>query len=106
MLVSANELAPAGHTSARFEGRAEINGVAITRPCRLASMAWPVKDAWSEIPSPRLLVDVPVSVGNAEVAPITIQTNQDKPFEVTAGQSLTIPFIHFRRSEFSGPRWR
>ncbi len=102
MLVSADAQAPAGHTSANFEGRAEINGVVVSRPCRLASMAWPVKDAWSEIPSPRLLIDVPVSVGNAEVAPLTIQTNQDKPFEVTVGQSVTIPLVHFRRSEFSG----
>ncbi len=102
LLVSADELAPAGHTSARFEGRADINGVTISRPCRLASMAWPVKDAWSEIPSPRLLMDVPVSVGNAEVAPLTIQTHQDKPYEVAVGQALTIPLIHFRRSEFSG----
>lgn len=102
MLVSADEHAPAGHASVQFEGRGDINGVAITRPCRLASMAWPVKDAWSEIPSPRLMIDVPVSVGNAEVAPLTIQVNQEKPLEALAGGSLTIPLVHFRRSEFSG----
>lgn len=102
MLVSADEIGPAGQASVRFVGRADINGEAVTRPCRLASMAWPVKDAWSEIPSPRLLVDVPVSVGNAEVAPITIQPTTDKPLEVMAGESLTIPLVHLRRSEFSG----
>jgi len=102
MLVSADELAPAGQASVRFAGRADINGEVVTRPCRLASLAWPVKDAWSEIPSPRLLVDVPVSVGNAEFAPITIQPTSDKPLEVTAGESLTIPLLHLRRSEFSG----
>ncbi len=102
MLVSADEIATAGQASVRFVGRADINGEAVTRPCRLASMAWPVKDAWSEIPSPRLLVDVPVSVGNAEVAPITIQPTSEKPLEVTAGESLTIPLVHVRRSEFSG----
>jgi len=102
LLVSADEIAPAGQASVRFFGRADINGEVVTRPCRLASMAWPVKDAWSEIPSPRLLIDVPVSVGNAEVAPITIQSTSDKPLEVVAGESLTIPLLHLRRSEFSG----
>ena len=48
-----------------------IDGKEVTRPCRLASMAWPIPDSWSEIPSPRLLADVPVSVSGFEFAPLT-----------------------------------
>ncbi len=102
MLVTADEGAPRGLSSATFVGRAQINGQTVSRPCRLASMAWPVPNAWSEIPAPRLLADIPVSVGGAEVAPITIAARDDKVWEVTEGQKLTIPLIHMRRSEFSG----
>lgn len=102
MLVTADQNAPRGLTSASFVGRATIDGKEVTRPCRLASMAWPVPNAWSQIPSPRLLADVPVSVSGSEFAPITIASTKDKVWEVTAGETLTIPLLHTRRCEFSG----
>jgi hypothetical protein len=68
----------------------------------MASMAWPVRDAWQEIPSPRLLADVPVSVSGFEVAPITIAPAKSEVWEAVAGTKLTIPLVHTRRSEFSG----
>lgn len=102
MVVSAEGSAPRGLTSAQFFGRATINGKEVTRPCQMASMQWPVKNAWSEVPSPRLMVDVPVSVSNSELAPITIASAENKVWEVTAGEKLTLPLTHRRRSEFSG----
>lgn len=102
MLISSEANAPRGLTSARFFGRAKINDKLVTRPCRLASMQWPIRDGWSEVPSPRLLADVPVSVSNSELAPITIAPAENKVWEVTAGEKLTIPLVHDRRSEFSG----
>ncbi len=102
MLISADEGAPQGMSNATFVGRADINGQMVTRPCRLASMAWPVPDAWGEIPAPRLVADVLVSVGDAEIAPITIAARENKVWEVTVGQQLTLPLIHMRRCEFSG----
>lgn len=102
MLISAEEGAPRGLTSASFFGRATIGDQEVTRPCRLASMAWPVPNAWSEIPSPRLLADVPVSVCGSEFAPITIAAAEDKVWEATAGSKLTIPLKHTRRMDFSG----
>ncbi len=102
MLVTADEGAPSGVSEATFVGRGEIGGATVTRPCRLASMAWPVVNSWSEIPAPRLLADVPVSVSGSEVAPITIAPREKKKWQVTAGGKLTIPLIHMRRSEFSG----
>lgn len=102
MLISAAENAPRGLTNAKFVGRAEVNGQTIDRPCRLASMAWPVPDAWQEIPSPRLLADVPVAVTNAEQAPLTLAAQETKVYEVVAGEKLTIPLKFKRRCEFSG----
>lgn len=101
MLVTAREDAPEGYANAKFIGRATINGEEVTRQCHLASMAWPVRDAWQEIPSPRLVADVPVSTGGAERAPITIAPKSPR-FEATVGSKLTIPLVHTRRSEFSG----
>ncbi len=102
MLISAEANAARGLTSAAFFGQATIDGKVVTRPCRMASMQWPVKNAWSEVPSPRLLADVPVSVSNSELAPITISPVENKVWEVTAGEKLSIPLVHARRSEFSG----
>lgn len=104
MLVTADQNAPRGLTSATFFGRATIDGESVTRPCHLAAMAWPVANAWSEIPSPRLMADVPVSVSDSEFAPITIAPTENKVWEVTAGQKLTIPLVHTRRCEFSGAK--
>lgn len=102
ILVSAAEGAPAGFREAECFGRAVIDGQTVERPCRLASMAWPVTDHWQEIPSPRLLQRVVVSVGGSEVAPVTIAPREQKVWEAREGETLTIPLVHLRRSEFSG----
>lgn len=103
LLVTAEENAPRGLTSANLFGRAEINGETVTRQGSYASMAWPVTNAWSEIPNPRLLADLPVSVGGSENTPLSIAASEEKVWEVTAGQKITIPLSLTRRSEFSGP---
>ena len=102
LLVTADEGAPAGFKESKFFARAEINGEVVERIGRLASMAWPVQDHWQEIPEPRLLQSVIVSVSGEEVAPLSIQPAEKKTWEVVEGGKLTIPLIHFRRSEFSG----
>jgi hypothetical protein len=102
MLVTADPKALRSHGSAKFTGRAQIGGKTVVRPCRMASMAWPVVDAWSEIPSPRLLADVPVSVSGFELAPITIAPTASGVLEVAVGKTLTVPLKQTRRSEFSG----
>ncbi|MCA9084277.1 MAG: PPC domain-containing protein [Planctomycetaceae bacterium] len=102
LLLTAAENAPRGLTQARFIGRADINGQPVVRTGSMASMAWPVPNAWSEIPAPRLLADFPVSVCGSEKTPLTIAAAEDKAWEVTAGQSLTLPLHLTRRCEFSG----
>jgi hypothetical protein len=65
-------------------------------------MAWPVKDWWQDTPSPRLLTDVPVSVGGSESAPISIAPSENKVWEAKAGDKLTIPLKAVWRGEFTG----
>jgi hypothetical protein len=102
LLLTASVDAPRSAANARISGRATIDGNPVTRPCQLASMAWPIPDSWGEIPSPRLLADVPVSVSGVDQAPITIAPSGGKTYEVTAGEKLTVPYALTRRSEFQG----
>ena len=101
VLVSAAENAPRGFGSANFVGTATIAGATVTRPCRLASVAWPIPDSWGEIPYTRLLADVPVSVGGVDRAPLTVAP-KEKKIDAVVGQTIKIPLAHTRRSEFSG----
>lgn len=102
MLITAEPGAPAALANATFYGRASVEGAQVIRPCRMAEMAWPVPDAWGEIPTPRLISGLPVSVTNAELAPLTIHAAEQKVWEATAGSSMTIPLKLTRRGEFSG----
>lgn len=101
MLLTALADAPRGYANATVVGRAIIAGKAITRPCRLASVSWPIPDSWGEIPAPRLLADVPVSVSGLEMAPLTLAA-KTAVLEANVGEKLTVPLVHRRTSEFSG----
>jgi hypothetical protein len=103
MLITAQPDAPRGYANATFVGRSTIAGKAVTRPCRLASVSWPIPDSWGEIPSPRLLADVPVSVSGLEMAPLAVAA-KTPVLEAKAGEKLTVPLVHRRASEFSGDK--
>lgn len=105
MLVTARSDAPRGYANAKFVGRATVAGQSVTRPCHLASVAWPVPDSWSEIPSPRLLADVPVSVGEGEPAAVTIAA-RTPVVDAKAGDKVTVPLVHKRTADFSGDKIR
>jgi hypothetical protein len=102
MLITADQDAPRGLAFANFVGQSEIDGQAVTRPVQMAALAWPVVDAWSEIPSPRLESGVPVSVGGSELAPVTIRPVGATTIEAVEGTKMSIPLAHLNRSEFSG----
>jgi hypothetical protein len=87
---------------AKIVGRARIGDADVERPCRVASMKWPVTNARNDIPAPRLLTDLPVSVGGYEASPVSIRVRENKTWEVAAGDSLTLPLQIIRRAEFSG----
>ncbi len=102
MIISADENAKPAFSLAKMVGHAQINGASVTRSCQVASMEWPVKDAKGEIPSPRLMADVPVSVSDSEKAPITIATAEKKVWEAKVGEILKIPLKLTWRNEFTG----
>lgn len=102
LILTADETAPRGFSLAKITGKAVIGGQEVIRPVRLASMAWPVKDAKQEIPAPRLMADVPVSVTDSEQAPLSITAAEDKVFEAKAGETLKIPLKLTWRNEFNG----
>lgn len=101
VLVTANENAPRGFGRAKFVGRAEIAGERVERAGRLASVSWPIPDSWGEIPYPRLVADVPVSVSGFDKSTITVAPKSPK-IVAKADEKLTIPLAITRRSEFSG----
>jgi len=103
MLVTADEDAPRGYANAKFTGTAKIGEKTVSHPVHYASVAWPIPDSWGEIPSPRLVTDVPVSVSGVDKAPLTITAKSPK-FEVKAGEKLTVPLVLKRRSDFSGDK--
>lgn len=86
----------------RLSGTAMIDGHPVTRPCRLASMEWAVKDAKGEIPAPRLMADIPVSVTDSESAPVFVEAAEDKVWEARAGETLRIPLKLGWSNEFTG----
>jgi hypothetical protein len=102
MLITADQNAPRALANVTFYGKSQLNITEVTRPVQMAAFAWPIVDSWGEVPSPRLVTGLPVSVTGSEFAPITIAANEKKVWEVTAGEKLTIPLVHTRRSEFSG----
>ncbi|MEY3459663.1 MAG: hypothetical protein RL215_2820, partial [Planctomycetota bacterium] len=102
VLITADQNAPRNLSWASFTGKAQIGGSEVIHPCHIAAMAWPIVDSWSEIPSPRLVEGLPVSVSGSEFAPISIAPREKTTYEVVAGQKLTIPLTQTRRSEFSG----
>ncbi len=102
MLLTADQNAPRSMANVTFYGKSTFDGVETKRSVKMASHAWPIVDSWGEVPSPRLVTDLPVSVTGSEFAPITITPNEKKVWEVAAGEKLTIPLIHTKRAEFSG----
>lgn len=102
MIISAAEDAKPAHGVARMFGTATVEGKTLRRPCRLASMEWPVVNAKQDIPSPRLMADVPVSVTDSEKAPVTIAAAEDKVWQAKVGETLKIPLKATWNNEFVG----
>jgi hypothetical protein len=102
LILTASSDAKRGFSLAKIIGKATINGAVVSRPVRVASMEWPVKDAKGEIPAPRLMADVPVSVSDSEQAPLTIALAENKVFDAKAGETLKIPLKLTWRNEFNG----
>lgn len=101
LLTAAADAQPAS-APLRIVGRATIGDASSVRPCAIASVAWPVRDHWQEIPITRLLAEPTVSVGSVETAPLTIESAATGPVEAVAGTTVRLPLRLAKRSEFSG----
>ena len=102
LLLTASQDAPQGLSNATITATANIADQIISHPVQMAQMVWPIPDAWSEIPSPRLVSGIPVSVTNSELAPMTIAPADATRIEAKLGDVVKIPLVHTVRSEFSG----
>ncbi len=102
IVVTADENATRDFSLATITGSAVIGEQTVTRPCRLATMEWPVKDAKQETPAPRLVESIPVSVSDSEAAPVSFAAAEDKVWEVTEGEKLTLPLAATWREDFTG----
>lgn len=102
LIISADGTAKTGFSVAKIVGTAMIDGSSVERPCRVASMEWPSRNAKTDIPAPRLMADVPVSVTDSEVAPISIAAAEDKVWKAKAGETLKLPLKLEWRNEFTG----
>lgn len=98
MLITAAADAPRSLAIAKMVGRAKIDNEWIAHDFPTASMAWPN----SEVPTPRLMADTPVSVGGSESAALSIVAAEDKVWTAKAGEKLTIPLALTWRGEVAG----
>lgn len=102
VILTAAADAESAFSLASLSGSATINESTVTRPGRIGSMEWPVKDARQEIPVPRLVGNLPVSVTDSEKASLSLSASEDRVWEATVGEKLTIPLAATWREEFSG----
>ena len=102
LLIAADENAPRGLEFTQLWGSAEINGAITRRQGHMASMKWPVPNAASEIPDPRLLDQFPISVGGVEQAGLSIVPEVEGELQATVGDKVTLSLKLIRRGEFSG----
>lgn len=102
LILTASAEAKRGFSLAKLNGKATIKGSSVMRPVRVASMEWPVRDAKGEIPAPRLMADIPVSVTDSEKAPLTVAASESKVWEAKVGETLKIPLKLAWRNDFNG----
>ncbi len=102
VLLTAAVTAPQNSSRASLKGIAVIDGNEVMHQAHIAEMAWPVPDSWNEIPSPRLVSSLPVSVTVSETAPLTMAPVETKVWEAKVGDKVRVPMTLTKRSEFSG----
>ena len=84
----------------RIFGKAKIGEAEVSREARGGAVRWAVADSNNDVIRPRLTRDIPLAVGSAEPAPISVTVAEDKRWEVVAGAKLDIPLKIARRGEF------
>ncbi len=77
----------------RWDGLIRIRGVSggLTRVARLGAVPWPVNDWSKQFFETRLGPSVPLSVTDAEKAPVTVQLPESRAIEIAMGEKLELP---------------
>jgi hypothetical protein len=84
----------------RIVGKAKIGDKEQTHQARGGAILWPVTDATTEAPHPRLARDIGFAVTAADSSPVSVVAADDKRWEIPAGGKIEIPLKIARHGEF------
>jgi hypothetical protein len=101
LLLSANESAASWIGPLRIVGKSKAGEAELAREARGGSMLWSVADVDNEPVQSRVTRDLVLAVMDAEFAPISLATAEDKVWETPKGGHLKIPLKVTRRGEFT-----
>ena len=100
--ITAADDATAAPVPLTIVGRAQVAEAEVARPCRIASVAWPIRDHSAELPQPRLVSAAMLTVSAAEPFPLALRGPAAGPIEAAAGSIVTIPITLVRRGKLLG----
>jgi hypothetical protein len=84
----------------RIIAKARIGDTEALREARGGAVRWKSADGNTEAIIPRLTRDIALGVSDAEAAPVSIATTEDKRWEIADGGKIEIPMKVTRRGEF------
>ena len=100
--ITAADEASTSPVPLKIIGRSTVAGSDIVRPCRVASVAWPIRDHSGELPQPRLLSEPLLTASTTEPFPLTIRGTAAGPIEAAAGAAVKVPITLVRRGKLQG----
>jgi hypothetical protein len=100
--ITAADAATAAPVPLEIVGRAAVADGEIVRPCRIASVAWPIRDHSAELPQPRLVSGPMLTASAAEPFPLALRGPAGGPIEAVAGSTVRIPLSLVRRGKLTG----
>lgn len=100
--ITAADDATAAPVPLTIVGRAQVAEAEVARPCRIASVAWPIRDHSAELPQPRLVSAAMLTASTAEPFPLALRGPAAGPIEAAAGSIVTIPITLVRRGKLLG----
>jgi len=100
--ITAAEGASSAPVPLKIVGRAVVSETEVTRACRIASVAWPIRDHSAELPQPRLMSAPMLSASTVEPFPLSIHGAAAGPIQADAGSTVKIPLTLVRRGKLLG----
>jgi len=100
--VTAAEGAASAPVPLQIVGRAQVADSEVARPCRIASVAWPIRDHSAELPQPRLVSAAMLTASTAEPFPLAVRGPATGPVQAAAGTTVKVPITLVRRGTLLG----